>query len=191
MSMAWDLQGFMIPVYGTAIGLSASEVGWILGVFASATFFVRLLMPLIARHLTEWQTITAAFAFGALAYALFPIFENFYTLAAIAFLLGLALGSSQPNVMTLIHTETPAGRTGEALGLRTMLLNICHTTLPVIFGAAGNVIGAGAVFYIVAGIMGGVSVFTSKCEKHSASRASRRVVEELGKERENATDSKP
>lgn len=190
MSMAWDLQGFMIPVYGTAIGLSASEVGWILGVFASATFFVRLLMPLIARHLTEWQTITAAFAFGALAYALFPIFENFYTLAAIAFLLGLALGSSQPNVMTLIHTETPPGRTGEALGLRTMLLNICHTTLPVIFGAAGNVIGAGAVFYIVAGIMGGVSVFTSKCEKQSASRASRRVVEELGKERENATDSK-
>ena len=93
--------------------------------------------------------------------------------------------------MTLIHTETPAGRTGEALGLRTMLLNICHTTLPVIFGAAGNVIGAGAVFYIVAGIMGGVSVFTSRCEKHSASRASRRVVEELGKERENATDSKP
>lgn len=183
MSMAWDLQSFMIPVYGTEIGLSASEVGWILGVFAAATFFVRLFMPIIARHLTEWQTITCAFALGAASYALFPIFNNFYMLSAVAFLLGMALGSSQPNVMSLIHTESPPGRTGEALGLRTMLINLCHTTLPIIFGGAGNLIGAGAVFYVVASLMGGVSVFTSRCQKQSVSRTSRRVVEELEQER--------
>ena len=178
MSMAWDLQSFMIPVYGTEIGLSASQVGWILGVFASATFTVRLFMPLISRHLSEWQTITAAFGFGTLSYVLFPIFENFYTLCAVAFLLGLALGSSQPNVMSLIHTESPPGRTGEALGLRTMLINLCHTTLPLIFGAAGNLVGAGAVFYVVAGLMGGVTVFTSRCQKQSVSRNMERVVNE-------------
>ena len=182
MSMAWDLQSFMIPVYGTEIGLSASQVGWILGVFASATFIVRLFMPLIARHLSEWQTITAAFGFGTLSYVLFPIFENFYTLCAVAFLLGLALGSSQPNVMSLIHTESPPGRTGEALGLRTMLINLCHTTLPLIFGAAGILVGAGAVFYVVAGLMGGVTVFTSRCEKQSVSRNMERVVNERATE---------
>ena len=85
--------------------------------------------------------------------------------------------------MSLIHTESPPGRTGEALGLRTMLINLCHTTLPIIFGAAGSVIGAGSVFYVVAGLMGGVSVFTSRCQKQSTSRASRRVVEELEQER--------
>lgn len=183
MSMAWDLQSFMIPVYGTEIGLSASEVGWILGVFASATFFVRLFMPIIARHLSEWQTITCAFALGALSYALFPIFESFYLLCAVAFLLGMALGSSQPNVMSLIHSESPPGRTGEALGLRTMLINLCHTTLPIIFGGAGSVIGAGSVFYIVASLMGGVSVFTSRCQKQSQSRSVERVVNELEQER--------
>ncbi len=183
MSMAWDLQSFMIPVYGTEIGLSASEVGWILGVFASATFFVRLFMPIIARHLSEWQTITCAFALGALSYALFPIFESFYLLCAVAFLLGMALGSSQPNVMSLIHSESPPGRTGEALGLRTMLINLCHTTLPIIFGGAGSVIGAGSVFYIVASLMGGVSVFTLRCQKQSQSRSVERVVNELEQER--------
>ena len=184
MSMAWDLQSFMIPVYGTEIGLSASEVGWILGVFAAATFFVRLFMPIIARHLSEWQTITCAFALGAVSYALFPIFDNFIMLASVAFLLGMALGSSQPNVMSLIHTESPPGRTGEALGLRTMLINLCHTTLPIIFGGAGSVIGAGAVFYIVAGLMGGVSAFTSRCQKQSLNRSAERVVQERGMERE-------
>ncbi len=183
MSMAWDLQSFMIPVYGTEIGLSASQVGWILGVFAAATFFVRLFMPIISRHLSEWQTITCAFALGAISYALFPIFENFYLLACVAFLLGMALGSSQPNVMSLIHTESPPGRTGEALGLRTMLINLCHTTLPIIFGGAGSVIGAGAVFYIVAGLMGGVSAFTSRCRKQSLNSAVERVVQERNDER--------
>ena len=188
MSMAWDLQSFMIPVYGTEIGLSASQVGWILGVFASATFTVRLFMPLISRHLSEWQTITAAFGFGTLSYVLFPIFENFYTLCAVAFLLGLALGSSQPNVMSLIHTESPPGRTGEALGLRTMLINLCHTTLPLIFGAAGNLVGAGAVFYVVAGLMGGVTVFTSRCQKQSVSRNMERVVNERTSENSSLQD---
>ena len=167
MSMAWDLQSFMIPVYGTSIGLSASEVGWLLGAFSGATFFVRLLMPMIAKRLTEWRIIACAFGFGTLAYCLFPLFENFYLLMGVTFLLGMALGASQPNVMSLLHTETPPGRQGEAIGLRTMLINVCHTILPLVFGAAGAVIGAGAVFYVVSALMGGVTVFTSKCQKQS------------------------
>ena len=84
-----------------------------------------------------------------------------------AFLLGLALGSSQPNVMSLLHTQSPEGRVGEALGLRTMLINVCHTTLPILFGAAGTVIGAGAVLMSVASLMGGVAWFTTRCQKVS------------------------
>lgn len=167
MSMAWDLQNFMIPIYGTSIGLSATQIGWILGFFASATFVVRLFMPWIAKHLSEWQTLTFAFSFGALSYFLFPLFNDFYTLCAVAFLLGLALGSSQPNVMSLLHTQSPEGRVGEALGLRTMLINVCHTTLPILFGAAGTVIGAGAVLMSVASLMAGVAWFTTRCQKVS------------------------
>ena len=167
MSMAWDLQSFMIPVYGTAIGLSASQVGWLLGAFSGATFFVRLLMPMISKRLSEWRIIACAFGFGTFAYCLFPLFENFYILMCVTFLLGMALGASQPNVMSLLHTETPPGRQGEAIGLRTMLINVCHTVLPLVFGAAGAVVGAGAVFYVVSALMGGVTFFTSKCQKKS------------------------
>lgn len=167
MSMAWDLQSFMIPVYGTSIGLSASEVGWLLGAFSAATFFVRLLMPMISKRLTEWRIIACAFGFGTFSYCLFPLFENFYLLMAVTFSLGMALGASQPNVMSLLHTETPPGRQGEAIGLRTMLINVCHTILPLLFGAAGAVVGAGAVFYVVSALMGGVTVFTSRCQKKS------------------------
>lgn len=183
MSMAWDLQGFMIPVYGSSIGLTATQIGWILGFFACATFTIRFFMPWISKHLTEWQTLTGAFSFGTLSYFLFPLFNNFYALCGVAFLLGLALGSSQPNVMSLLHTESPEGRVGEALGLRTMLINMCHTTLPILFGAAGTAVGAGAVFFAVATLMGGVAWFTTHCEKVSTSRNKRYIVEETSKNR--------
>jgi hypothetical protein len=57
--------------------------------------------------------------------------------------------------MTLLHERTPAGRVGEALGLRTTIMNSSHVVLPLVFGAAGAVIGAAAVFWIMATMLAG------------------------------------
>jgi len=53
ISMSWDLQTFMMPVHGTAVGLSASEIGLVLGSFAVATFVIRLAMPTLSRRFRE------------------------------------------------------------------------------------------------------------------------------------------
>jgi MFS family permease len=68
---------------------------------------------------------------------------------ACTFLLGLGLGSAQPNVMSLLHSRTPPGRVGEALGLRTTIMNSSHVVLPLVFGAFGSVLGAGVVFWVM------------------------------------------
>jgi hypothetical protein len=57
-------------------------------------------------------------------------------------------------VMSLIHARTPAGRVGEALGLRTTIMNGSHVVLPLVFGAFGSVTGAGAAFWIMALVLG-------------------------------------
>jgi MFS family permease len=154
ISMSWDLQTFMVPVYGTRIGLSASEIGLVLGSFAAATFAIRLAMPAIARSFREWQVLTFTLFTGAVAFALIPFFSTLAPLAACTFLLGLGLGAAQPNVMSLIHARTPAGRVGEALGLRTTIMNGSHVVLPLVFGAFGSVTGAGAAFWIMALVLG-------------------------------------
>ena len=56
-------------------------------------------------------------------------------------------------------------------------------------GAAGSVIGAGSVFYVVASLMGGVSVFTSRCQKQSTSHSSDQVIEKLEQERNRKKQS--
>jgi predicted MFS family arabinose efflux permease len=159
ISMSWDLQTFMVPVQGTAIGLSASQIGLVLGSFAVATFAIRLAMPALSRRFREWQVLTFTLFTAALAFALMPWFGSFLPLAACTFLLGLGLGAAQPNVMSLLHGRTPEGRVGEALGLRTTIINSSHVVLPLVFGAAGSLLGARVVFLLMAAALlaGGIA----------------------------------
>jgi predicted MFS family arabinose efflux permease len=150
LAAAWDLFVFVMPIYGTSIGLSASTIGLILGSFATATIIVRLALPWLSRRLREWQMITATLLVACLAYALFPMVRTVPLLAAIAFLLGLGLGATQPSIMSLIYATAPAGRAGEAVGVRSVVLNASHTVLPLAFGGLGATLGMSPVFWSMA-----------------------------------------
>jgi predicted MFS family arabinose efflux permease len=153
LSMGWDLYTFLMPVYGTRIGLSASEIGVIMGFFAAATFAIRLAMPAFSRRVQEWSVIMAAMLVAGLAYLLFPLATNGTLLMAISFLLGLGLGASQPMIMALLYASSPPGRQGEVIGVRTTFLNASHTALPLVMGALGTVLGMTPVFWVMAAFL--------------------------------------
>ena len=119
----WDLFTVFVPVYGARIGLSASEIGLVLSTFAAATFVVRFLMPRIARSYSEQQVLTIALFVAGAVYLLFPLAQSAPALLVLSFCLGLGLGSGQPMVMALLHTQAPHGRMGEAAGARVSLVN--------------------------------------------------------------------
>lgn len=149
LGSAWDLFVFAIPIYGTAIGLSASTIGLILSSFALATFIVRTVLPWLSRRMREWTTIAAALAIAFVAYVLFPLVTTVPLLAAIAFLLGLGLGATQPSIMALLYAQAPEGRAGEAVGVRAVILNVSHTILPLAFGGVAA-LGMKPVFWAMA-----------------------------------------
>lgn len=149
LAMGWDVFNFMIPIYGTRQGFSASTIGSIIGAFAMATFCVRLVMPWLVAHLRPWQTITGAMSIACIAYALFPLADSAPLLMALAFMLGLGLGSTQPMVLSLIHDVTPPNRTGEAMGIRSTIMNLSHTVLPLLLGGMGTALGVGPAFATV------------------------------------------
>ena len=150
LASAWDLFMFAVPVYGHAIHLNASTIGVILASFAAATFTVRLALPWLSRHLHEWTLITATFGVACVAYALFPTMRTVPLLSAIAFLLGLGLGATQPSIMSLIYATAPAGRGGEAVGVRSVVLATSSTLLPLTFGGLGEAVGMIPVFWTMA-----------------------------------------
>ena len=153
ISTSWDVHQFVVPIYGRAIGFSASEIGLVLGAFGVATLVVRLLLPLI-RGLTEWRALLMAQAVAAVVYSVYPLFQQFAVLAGLSFALGLGLGLSQPMVLSLLHKLTPPERVGEAAGLRLMIVNGTQTLLPSVFGVLGNVFGVGLLFWTVGAMVG-------------------------------------
>jgi MFS family permease len=155
LSMAWDLHTFFIPVYGAKLGISASLIGVILAAFAAATFVVRLAMPWIALRFSELKVLTAALFVAGGAYALFPLVGSVLPLMSLSFTLGLALGSGQPMVMSLLHSMAPAGRMGEAVGLRMSIINASTFAVPLVFGAIGSSVGIGPVFLLVGASLAG------------------------------------
>src|SRR5262249_20351625 len=162
LSVAWDLHTFFIPVYGAKIGLSASRIGMILASFAAATFAVRLLMPWIVRRFSEFGVLTAAMFTGGCTYAMFPFVTGIWPLMTLSFILGLALGSCQPMVMSLLHSLAPAGRMGEAVGVRMSVINASTFAVPLFFGAIGSSLGIGPVFWLVGVTLAGGSFLTRR-----------------------------
>ena len=49
--------------------------------------------------------------------------------------------------MSLLYATAPAGRAGEAVGVRAVVLNVSHTFLPLLFGGVGAALGMTPVFW--------------------------------------------
>ena len=141
-----ELFSFYLPIYGRAIGLAPSAIGMILSSYALAGFIVRALMHRLAQRFTELGVLTGSLFVAALAYLAVPSLADGALLAAAAFALGLALGSAQPLTIILTYNYAPAGRSGEALGMRIMANKVTQIAVPLAFGGFGAAMGAGPVF---------------------------------------------
>lgn len=146
--VALDLFQLYMPLYGHAIGLSASTIGMLLGAFAAAAFVSRALIPLLVGRYGEEQTLLYALFVAAATFLLIPFFQNGYVLGAICFVLGLGMGLGQPLSVMLTYNYSPAGRAGEALGVRIAINNSMHVVVPAVFGAVGSALGLAPVFWV-------------------------------------------
>ncbi|HZY19428.1 MAG TPA: MFS transporter [Ramlibacter sp.] len=155
LSSCWDVHTFVVPVLGHERGLSASVIGSILGAFAIAAVSVRLVMPIMAARLKEWAVIMASMAATALLFTAYPLLHAPLAMGACSVLLGVALGTVQPMIMSTLHQITPEHRHGQAVGLRLMAINASSVAMPMLFGAAGAVIGIAGVFWTVAAVVAG------------------------------------
>lgn len=156
LSSCWDVHTFVVPILGHERGLPASVIGSILGAFAIAAAVIRLLVPVITRHLAEWQVVLGAMTLACGLFIAYPFMPGGWTMGACSVLLGIVLGSVQPMVMSMIHQITPPERHGEALGLRMMAINGSSVVMPVLFGSLGTVVGVSALFWAM-GVLVGVS----------------------------------
>ena len=162
LSMAWDLFTFVTPIHGTRLGLSASMIGLILGAFGAAIFLVRLVLPAIVHRLSEWPLLIGGMFATGVAMIIFPLIDSVSLLIAVAFMLGLAIGGTQPMIMSLLYNTAPQGRGGEVVGVRTFLLNLTQAGMPLLFGVLGSTMGMTPVFWAMAAVLLLGGAYTSR-----------------------------
>lgn len=162
LSMCWDVHIFAVPVLGHERGFNASTIGLILGTFTASVTLVRLVIPSLAHRLRELTVLRTAMLGTGIIFALYPLAPNPALMGLCAALLGVALGSVQPMVMSMLHHMTPDHRHGEALALRSMAMNTSSTLMPLLFGATGALVGASLLFWAVGGAVGGGSWLTGR-----------------------------
>ncbi len=150
LNMAWDIYSFLMPLYGHRIGLTAATIGIVMSTFALATFTVRAILTQLVRHVRHWVLIGSAMTLAGTAYLLFPFVNSVPLLIALSFTLGLGLGASQPVIMALLYDASPPGRQGEAVGIRTTMMNGSQTFIPLASGAISAALGMTPVFALIA-----------------------------------------
>lgn len=154
LSSCWDVHTFVVPVLGFEKGISASVIGTILGAFAVAAAAIRMVMPLLAAHLREWRVLVGAMLMTAVLFGVYPFMGTALGMGVCSVLLGFALGTVQPMIMSMLHQITPEARHGEALGLRLMAINASSVVMPMLFGTLGAVIGIAGVFWATGAVVG-------------------------------------
>ena len=155
ISIAWEVGNLLIPIYAAGVGLTPSEIGWVLGSFAAATFIVRFVTPVLLKVVLEWHMIVLSLLLATAAFAVMPLVTTQGAMMGAAFVLGLGLGASLPNMMSLVYLFSPPERIGEAIGLRIMALNLGKSVFPVLAGLLGNWIGAGSTIWCLAAFAAG------------------------------------
>jgi MFS family permease len=145
---ALDIFYVYFPLYAQSIGLSLSQIGWILTVQAASNALVRIFMPQLVRNFGRITILWIFMAIGALAYGIIPFQQQFMYLLITAFILGTGLGVTQPLTIVLSYNASPPGQSGEVLGLRLASNRLAQTIVPFLFAYISSFIGLGTIFFI-------------------------------------------
>jgi predicted MFS family arabinose efflux permease len=153
MAASWDAHSFTVPVVGHARELSASAIGLVLGSFAVAASLVRVAISTFAQRVDEKRALRAAIALATgvlLIYAWLPGTAGMMIGSA---LLGLALGSVQPMVLSTLHQASPPDRQGQAIALRMLFTNAATIAMPAGFGLLAAATTPAAPMWVMAAVL--------------------------------------
>jgi MFS family permease len=109
---------------------------------------------LLVRRSSEERVLRASLFVAALVCLGVPLVTTFWAMFAMAFCLGLGLGSGGPLSMVLSYNRSPAGRAGEAIGLRQTLNKIAEVVMPLVYGWLSAALGMGPVFWLGSALLG-------------------------------------
>ncbi len=146
---ASSVQDSFYPLYLTTIGYSATQIGLLMTISAATAAASSLTIGWITRYaLPMWVLIVSA-GFSVIFVSVTPLMPSFHALAAIAALRGLAMGISQPLMLSMLIGAAGKGSQGKGAALRTTANRVAAAVTPISMGAIAGFAGLADSFLII------------------------------------------
>lgn len=153
VQLAMELFPFFVPLFGHALALQASTIGWLLGSSSMAAVLVCLMLPRLAARYSEERLLGVCFVGSAFAFSMLPLAPAAAWLAVVCILFGLGMGGGQALSTMLMYKRSTPGQPGAAMGLRMMTNSATRVAGPPLLGFIASVFGLAIAPWTTAAIM--------------------------------------
>lgn len=167
-----DVRTAYLPLHLESLGISNTKVGLLVSIGAVSALFVRPIYPRLMARLSFGWMLILTYAVSLLLLFVTPLLTNFYGIAALVFITGLALGINQPLTLSMIAHSTAPEERGLGIGLRLMSNRAAQLMDPLLFGFFTAFVSLQASFLLVGALLLACCVFTIQLHL-SAERAPR------------------
>lgn len=136
------------PLLAESVGMSPSQIGWVIAIQGMAMVAVRLFLSKLTHVAGRSSVLLISILIAGLSFLFIPAVNQVYGYCLLSALMGIGLGCGQPLSMTTTYNASPKERTGEVLGLRLASNRLSQLIAPMIFGLIGSWGGLMSVFVV-------------------------------------------
>jgi MFS family permease len=154
-----DVVLIFLPLYGREIGLSVTDIGILLAIRSIGSLAVRLVLGQISNRLGLRRLLTIGSVFTLVSMIALGLTTNFWVIAVIMAVSGLAMGVGQPATMAWVSRISSPESRGLAIAVRLSANRLGQVTVPVLAGLVAGASTAG-VFYMLAALQAASIVAT-------------------------------
>lgn len=162
-----DLFVAYFPVYGSSIGLSASQIGMVLSTAAAVAVIIRFSQYILVKTFGQVKVIFTMLILSGLSFAMIPLFSGISALFILAGLMGMGLGLCQPISVVFALNFSSTERHGEVLGMRLTFNRGLQFVAPLLFGAVGGIYSVFIIFIANGFLLIGGAFGTRIKEEHT------------------------
>lgn len=146
-----DVTLIFLPLLGRELGLSATQVGILLALRAASSMLVRLVLGSVSTRLGMRVTLHAGSVVTFVSALLLAFLTDFWLLAMVMAISGLAMGIGQPVTMAWVSRISSPENRGLAISIRLTSNRFGQVVVPALAGVIA-VGGVGTVFLMLAAL---------------------------------------
>ena len=145
---------FMVPLWGVAIGMSASDIGLAVSLATTVDFAMFLPVGFILDHVGRKATLIPCIFFMGLSFVLLPLTDTFWSFVAVCMLAGLGNGFGTGIFMTLGADFSPSEGRSEFLGVWRFIGDSGGAVGPIVMGTIAAAFTTGIACVFTGGLAG-------------------------------------